>query len=125
MKKHQTLLTITVVGIIISFLSSFVHPALSIIATVIAIWAAYAQYTDSLPFEFLFTHNQWNSVGNEFQLSIPFKQHKKINPLHEVYMQDENNNHHFNIVMCDGKVTSENEVIISALRRFEGKVIIK
>lgn len=79
-------LVITVVAILLGLAASLANIVwLAALATLVALAGAYAQYRDTLPFEFVFSLAGWQENGNEFNLVIPQKQHSKSKPTATVF----------------------------------------
>jgi hypothetical protein len=117
-------LIITIIGILLGVLASFTNPFFSIPAGLLAVYGAFLQYKESLPFEIIFQPDRWIKKNDEdFELVIPFVKHKKTNPTVKTYLADETDQNKFDETMCSVSV-KENEVLVSACSPFKGKIII-
>lgn len=116
-------LLITVVGILLGLAASLGNIVwLSVLAAVVALMGAYAQYRDTMPYEFIFSGSSWQRAGSGFKLVIPKEQHKKSNPTATVFKGE---NQTYEEVDCDISADTTGAIVLRATIPFEGKVLIK
>jgi hypothetical protein len=101
----------------------YIGHAIGWAGVVISIGAAYLQYRDTLPHEYFFSENEWQSTQDGFSLSIPLKTHKKNAGASVVILGK--NPDGYEQVICDNHVLNDGSVLVHAFVRFDGKVIVK
>ena len=83
---------------------------------------AFLTYIANKTFIKEFSINDWNKINDsEYQIIIPYKTHKKKNPIYIISYKTENGYQD-----CDVDIdTKENDIKMSAFPKFEGRIIIK
>jgi hypothetical protein len=69
----------------------------------VALFGAYAQYLDTLPFERVFTAADWQKDASGYRLVISPREHKKKSPAATIYLGTAPN---FEVAMCDVQTDS-------------------
>lgn len=114
---------ITVVGIILGLVATLGNVIwLAVLAAVVALAGAYSQHRDAAPFEFVFSSDDWQKVGAEFNLVVPKRLHNKNKPIATVF---EGLAPNFQEVVVAIKICSDSAVVIEANLTFQGKVVVK
>lgn len=116
-------LLVTVAGIVLGFFSTLSsNTCLAFISTLIALIGAYAQYKDSLPFDFSFNRDSWKCVGTDLRLTIHRNKHNKASPVATVYKLI---GRAYEEVICDIQADESGAIVIASNTAFNGKVVIR
>ena len=114
---------VTVASIVLALVATLLNINwLVVVSTIVALAGAYAQYRDSLPFEFVFIDSMWQKVDNGFQIVIPKTKHTKSRPISTTFQGQHST---YEEVTCAVSVDYQEAVILSVNQPFSGKVIIK
>ncbi len=114
---------VTIIAIAIGVAASIANILwLVISAGVLALAGAYAQYRETLPFEWCFPSDAWKGAGSDFHLVVPRHRHGKRGPTATVFLGEPPK---FEQIMCDVSTTCEGEVILGASKPFSGKLVVK
>lgn len=116
-------LLVTVAAIILGFVASVANLYwLAAVALVVALFGAYAQYRDSVPFERVFTAADWQKNASDFQLVISRREHKKKSPTATFFLGTAPN---FEVAMCDIHTAADGTVLLAVSEPVTGKVVIR
>ena len=79
-------------------------------------------FEDSRPFELVFDEQSWQRNGDDFQIVIPARQHKKTSPTATVFHGRPPT---FSECMCPVSTDADGGIVVTPSKPFAGKVVIK
>ena len=117
-------LIVTILGIILATAAGLVNiPWLAGLAALVTLAGAWAQYRDGLPFERVFSSADWRrQTDPNFQLVVPFGEHKKSSPIVAVYLGQPPA---FELIGCEVATDANGGVVLGASHAFAGKVVVR